>query len=506
MSEQLGERTGRALGWRGVQLLGHKVIFVVRLVVLARILGPTEFGLLTIAQTAIGVINQVTDLGMIPALVQKPAPERRHYNAAWTVNLFRGLVVAAVVVAAAPLVARVFGAPEATNVVRLLAASPVLLALSSIGLADLYRRMEFRSLAFIDLGQALANTVVSIGLASRLGVWALIVGALAGAGTHLLLSYLLAPRRPRLVFEAGAVRPLVDFGRWILLGGIIAVAGHFVLKAVISNRLGVAELGLYYMATQVAFLPVAVATEVGGSVAFPLFSRLQAQSRKAARGFRTLVVGMAGFLVPVCLLLIALAPSLVEHVFGERWHGTGPAIRVLALVPIIGLVGEASIPLLKGLGRPSRLVVMEGVQSVLLVLCVWSLAGAFGLVGAVSAWIPATLASQLAAVAFVRRAVDRPFRGLVAPLASIVGAAALGGALTLLLDHWVGGWLGGLVGLLVGGALGTVAVLSLLRLADRRLGGLFGSILRELVPRVGAGRRWVDTLVGVRGAVPGGER
>lgn len=506
MSEALGERTGRALGWRGTQLVGHKLIFLVRLVVLARILGPTAFGLLTIAQTAIGVMNQVTDLGMVPALVQKPAPERRHYEAAWTVNLIRGLVITVVVIAAAPLIARLFGAPEATDIVRVLAVSPMLLAASSIGLADLHRAMDFRSLAYIDLGQASVNTVVSIALAGRFGVWALIFGALAGAASHLTLSYVLAPRRPRLVFDAATIRPLVNFGRWILLTGIIAVAGHFVLKAVISSRLGVAELGLYYMATQIAFLPAEVATQVGGSVAFPLFARVQEQARKAARGFRNFVVGMAAVLVPASALLIALAPSLVEHVLGDRWQGTGPAIRVLALVPIVGLLGEASIPLLKGLGRPSRLVIMEAVQSGLLILCVWSLAAAFGLVGAVSAWIPATLASQVAAVVFVARALERPFRGLTVPLVAIVAASALGGGLAFLVDRWLGAWLGGLVGLLGAGALGIAVVFSVLWLADRRSGGRLAAILRDLAPRTGRAARWVDIVMGARDPVPGGDR
>ncbi len=491
MTEALGERTGRALGWRGAQLVGHKLIFLVRLVVLARILGPTAFGLLTIAQTAIGVMNQVTDLGMVPALVQKPTPERRHYDAAWTVNLIRGLVVTTVVVAAAPLVSRLFGAPEATDVVRVLAASPLLLAASSIGLADLHRAMDFRSLAYIDLGQALVNTVVSIALAARFGVWALIVGALAGAATHLALSYVLAPRQPRLVLDRETIRPLVDFGRWILLTAIIGVVGHFVLKAVISSRLGVAELGLYYMASQIAFLPVEVATQVGGSVAFPLFARVQEQARKAARGFRSLVVGMAGFLLPVCALLFALAPSLVAHVLGDRWAGTGSAIRVLALVPVIGMLGEASIPLLKGLGRPSRLAVIEAVQSALLVVSVWTLTSAFGLVGAVSAWIPATLASQVAAAVYVARALDRPLRGLAAPLVSIVVASAVAAGLAFLVDAWVGARFGGLIGLLAGGVLGGVAVLGLLWLADRRLGGRFEAILRELVPASGRVGRWL---------------
>lgn len=501
MSGELALRTERALGWRGLQLVGHKAIFLVRLVVLARLLGPTAFGLLTIAQTAIGVLNQVTDLGMIPALVQRPELRRRDYDAAWTVNLLRGAVITVLVVAAAPIVADLFQAPESVDVIRVLAISPLLLAGSSIGLVDLHREMDFRSLALLDVGQALANTVVSIALATRLGVWALIAGSLAGATTHLVLSYRLAPHRPRLVWDTRAIRPLIEFGRWILLTGVIAVAGHFALKAVISSRLGVAELGLYYMATQIAFLPAEVATQVGGSVAFPLFARIQEQAARLARAFRGLLVGMAVFLIPPCALLIVLAPALVEHVLGARWAGTGPAIQVLALVPVVGLFGEASIPLLKGMGRPSRLAVLEGVQSVLLVAFVWQLADTFGLAGAVAAWIPATLASQVAAVVFVGRALDSPLRGAKRLLASVVAVSVMAALVAAL----VAGWLGGLPGLLVGATAGSAAAVILMWVADRGNEGQIAAVLKEVAPSVVALGQRIRAALGLGPAVPGEE-
>lgn len=496
MTGELAARTERALGWRGLQLVGHKAIFLVRLVVLARILGPTAFGLLTIAQTAIGVLNRVTDLGMIPALVQRPELRERDYDAAWTVNLLRGAIITVLVVAAAPVVANLFDAPESVDVIRVLALSPLLLAGSSIGLVDLERAMDFRSLAFIDIGQALTNTVVSIALATRFGVWALILGSLAGAAAHLALSYRLAPHRPRLVWDARAIRPLIQFGRWILLTGVIAVAGHFALKAVISSRLGVAELGLYYMATQIAFLPAEVATQVGGSVAFPLFSRIQAQAARVGRAFRALLVGMAVVLVPPCALLMGLAPGLVDEVLGGRWAGTALPIQILALVPVVGLFGEASIPLLKGMGRPSRLAVLEGVQSALLVAFVWQLSAAFGLPGAVSAWIPATLASQVAALFYVRRVLEAPATGASMELASVLVASAAAGVVAAL----VSAWLDGLPGLLAGALLGGATALALLWVADRCSGGRIRSVLAEVAPSVVAVVGRVGAAVGLGGA------
>jgi O-antigen/teichoic acid export membrane protein len=81
--------------------------------VLARILEPEAFGLLAIALIPIGILLQASEFGMVAALVQARAPERRHYDVAWTIGLGRGVVTAALVFVLAPWVAELSGEPEA---------------------------------------------------------------------------------------------------------------------------------------------------------------------------------------------------------------------------------------------------------------------------------------------------------------------------------------------------------------------------------------------------------
>jgi O-antigen/teichoic acid export membrane protein len=98
-----------------------------------------------------------------------------------------------------------------------------------------------------------------------------------------------------------------------------------------SRQLGVAALGLYVLAAQLAYLPSEISSGVVGSVAFPLFARLQTNIQQARRAFRTMVVGMAVLLYPVCLMMIALARPLVVEVLGAKWNGTEPVIQILVL-------------------------------------------------------------------------------------------------------------------------------------------------------------------------------
>ncbi|MGH2536479.1 MAG: oligosaccharide flippase family protein [Candidatus Promineifilaceae bacterium] len=480
MSGDLVQRAGSALAWQTIQLGGLKLIFLLRLLILARLLRPDDFGLLTIAASAIGFMLSLTNFGIVEALVQGAVVNERGYNSAWTVTLGRALVVTAGVFLAAPLAAEIFSEPRSVELIRVLAFRPLLDALASAKVAGLTRDLHFRPLAALRLSEALANTVISIALALPLGVWSLVIGTLAGSITRLVISYRVAPHRPRIILDAAAIRPLLQFGRWIYFSSLIAMAGGNILRIAIARQLGAAELGLYYLASQIAFLPAEVASEVVGSVAFPLYARLQRNVQLAARVFRTFFSGMAALLYPASMLIIALAPSLEAGVLGPQWVGTAPIMRILALVSMIGLFGNATRPILRGLGQPQRATAVGLVQYALLVMLVWWLAGRFGAVGAAAAWLPAVAASQVISALFMTRLFPGSLGGLRSPLVAVVFASAAGGMAAYGLDR-IGP---GLASLILAIAAGSLVSYILLWLLERRFSLGFGHNLAHFFPQI----------------------
>ena len=109
---------------------------------------------------------------------------------------------------------------------------------------------------------------------------------------------------------------------------------------------------------------------------------------------------------------MALAPSIAEEILGPNWTGTAPVIRLLAIATLLGILGEVAVPVFKGIGQPYRIAALEAAQTLVLVVLVWWLAGRYGVVGAAAAWLPAVLLSQVLCIAFLRRALTRPFLGL----------------------------------------------------------------------------------------------
>lgn len=468
-----------AMVWKLIQMGGVKVIYMIRLLVLAILLVPTDFGLVAIATSATGFLLSLTNFGLIPAVVQAENMDDEKYDAAWTFDVTRSLLVASLTIVFAPVIADIFAEPLAIPIIRALALRPLVESLTSIKVAALNRSLTFRPLAYLKIVEAIFTTALSIALAPFFGVWALVWGPIAGTLSMVIASYILAPYNPRISFNWKAVRPLMNFGGWILITGLVAMAGTYGLRIVISRQLGAEALGLYFIAVQLAYLPSEVASEAVGAVAFPLFARLQNDISQATRAFRALFSGLAAVLYPVCALLIVLAPKLIHDVLGPEWAGTEDVIRILALVVMIGIFGEVAVSVFKGFGQPYKITMLEIVQSSVTILFVWFLTKRFGLAGAAMAWVPAVSLSQLLSMRFLQNMLQNPFKGLHSPLFAIMSATILCAITAMAASSYIEG----ITGLIMAVVLGGLSTVALIWIADRRFEIGFGNDLAVAFPQ-----------------------
>ncbi|MEO8355880.1 MAG: oligosaccharide flippase family protein [Chloroflexota bacterium] len=455
---------GTAMIWQAFQMGGVKALYMVRLLVLAILLTPADFGLIAIALAATGFLLNLTNFGLIPAVVQAENMDDDRYDAVWTFDMTRSVIVTTLTILFAPLIAEIFAEPRAVPIIQILALRPLIESLISIKIAALNRNLTFRPLAFLKIIEAVFNAVISIALAKPLGVWAMVFGMIGGAAAMVIASYILAPYRPRLLFDWNAVQPLLKFGGWLLVTGVVAMAGNFGLRIVISRQMGAEGLGLYFLAAQIAFLPNEIASEVVGSVAFPLFARLQSNLQQAARAFQAILTGLMALLYPICALIIVLSPILVQDILGTKWYGTVSLIRIMALAAMIALLADATIPLVKGFGQPYRVMQIELVQSVSLILMVWFLTNRYGTVGAALAWLPTVICIQLLCLYFIQDIFHDSLKETRRPLFAILLSTLAGAGISYLAIQI----LPNIPGLVIASLLAALATGSILWFSDHR--------------------------------------
>ena len=486
--EPLARQTGNALLWRTIQLGGGRAIGLVRTLVLARLLVPDDFGLLAIAWLTFEFAMALTEFGMREALIERSSSTAHERDTAWTISLVRTCVVVAVILVAAPLIAELFGAPRAANLIRIIAFSQVIDSLESIGVVDLSRSLRFRPQAAISLTGSVVFAVVAIALAPAMGVWAVGVGVVAGSATQTLMSYAVAPHRPRIRLDREIAKSLFAFGRWIYLINVLAILGTAVLQATISRELGSAALGVYYLSARLAFLPRNLLRRIVGDVMFPVHARLRSEPNRAGRMFRASVSAVWLIGAPIYVALAVLAPSLVNEILGAQWMGAGWVIRLLALSALASAVTDATVPMLQGRGRPAQAAALVGIRSAMLVALAWGLVTGYGVIGAAFAWLLAELVVQFTCVVVVHNLpmIERPFAGMMGRAVAIAAAAVAGGLAAIAIDWLLPGPLGVIV---AGGAVTTLTVV-LIWLLDRKLGLQLAEDVTQAFPMLGRlGRR-----------------
>lgn len=404
-------KPGQAFAWKAFQFGGVKLVFFTRTLVLAIILVPDDFGLFAIALASMELLQNLSNPGLYPALIQKSETDWSEFHAAWTVEVLRSLLITLVLIVFAPQIAMLFDEPRAAGLIRLIALRPLLLGLSSPKLIEQQRNLNFKPAVLAVVSDSIVHTLIAILLAAKLGVVAMISGILGGAAAYLLASYMFAPVMPKFKWQPGALLQLFRFGKWLMLTGLIVVLTNFSIRVLITRMVGTAALGLYYMAIKLAFLPVEVVDEIINSVSFSMFARLQSSLQSIRDLFRSLWDSTAVVVLPILTLLIVLAPDLINSVLGTKWNGTAELIRLLAVAGLAGMAGEVIIPVLKGLGDSDKTFKAELWQSLFLVLFTVVFTSRSGIYGAALAWIPAVIIAQIFSIFWINRKLVKPLAG-----------------------------------------------------------------------------------------------
>ena len=269
----------------------HAATFVTQ-VLIARWIGPDDFGDFAVALLVFTIVDGATESGVAAALVHRDIVERKHLDVAWTLSVIRGLTLGGLMLVTAPLIAALADAPAATPLIRWMALVPPLRALCSPAMVALERRLAYRRLACCSLIESAAMFAATIALVPVLdGAGPLVGGIIVGEIARLVASYAFAPHAPGLKVDRNATADLLRYGRWVTGSSIALLLLLYMDDAVVAGMLGAGALALYQLAYQVAGMPASETSMVVGQVAFTAMSRLATSRQRLALDAPELRVG-----------------------------------------------------------------------------------------------------------------------------------------------------------------------------------------------------------------------
>jgi len=382
----------RGMVWTGGGVAAEMALQAVVVMILARVLVPADFGVVSVALVVTGFVGIFGELGLIPALIQRETLEPAHLRTAFTGSLVFALLIGVVLWILSPFVARFFAVPAVSPMICVLALSPALRAWASVPSAMLQRAMRFRAVSVANVvSYLLGFGVVGVGMGvAGFGAWSLVGAHLVQAFVHGLTLHIASPVSHRLGVDRRALRDLLAYGGGVSfarLANYLATRGD---NMVVGHALGPTALGLYGPAYHLMALPADLFQRIVQTVLFPAISRLQAEPARLAAAYRRglAVTGLTA--LPGTMLAILLAPEVVDALLGPRWHGVTAPLQILAAGMFFRVGYKMSVVFVKAAGAVQQLALRQTAYPLLVLSLGW-LGTRWG-IGGVAAGVVAALA------------------------------------------------------------------------------------------------------------------
>lgn len=371
----------RGAGWTFAMRWATRLLGLLSTAILARLLSPTDFGLVAMAMIVVGFVDSWLNLGIDSALIQNQSADREDYDTAWTLRILQAVLVAIMILAAAPFAADYFRDERVVPLLWVLCFGLLISAFSNIGVVNFRKELQFDREFRYNVYAKFLGFPVTIGAAFALGnYWALAIGSVIGYAILCALSYGMHPYRPR--FTLSRWRSLWSYSKWMLLRSV----GHFAEtradEILVGGQFSTQQMGLYSVASELGQLPGSEIAAPLNNAMLPTFARIQDDPTRVADGF-VKVVGVVGTLaIPAGVGLAAVSEHLVPVFLGNQWVDAAPVLAILAIYGgVLRWKVSLVVNLSLALGRPSLAAGVSWFSLITLIPIAWILARTHGLPG-----------------------------------------------------------------------------------------------------------------------------
>lgn len=323
-----------SVNWTISSSIINALIAITAGAILARILGPSAYGIIAIANLVVSFASYFVRMGVGPALIHHENLTQDDIDFSTTFSMGVGLLATIVIALIAPLIAIFFDKPESAAVVAVMGFS-LWFSASSNNIASLLQRsMQFKQTALVNLGQSLTAAIFSISLAYLgLGVWSLVWSQIASRLISMIilfsLVYRIYPIRPRFSFIGH--EHLLKFGAKYSINSFLEYIGSNLDTIFVGKLFPAAQLGFYNRSYLLAYLPTENIMASINSVMFPVFSRLQTDQEKFKKAQLRLLLLTGLISSTIAMGMIPVTENLVLLLLGEKWLTAAPIMTVILL-------------------------------------------------------------------------------------------------------------------------------------------------------------------------------
>lgn len=348
-------RTVKGAAWSAVERLSVQGVQFATLVVMARLLTPTDYGLVGMLAIFITIGQLIADGGFSQAIIRLGKHTEEDVSTAFIFNIGVGGVLYLALYAAAPWIADFYGEPKLTDLARVLSLSVLINSTLVVHRAILTACIDFKTQAKTTLAGALSSGVVGVWMAySGYGVWAIAGLQLTNHAVTGIALWILSPWRPRMRFAKKSFSRLFGFGSRIMASDIFETFYNNVYMMTIGKVFTAYSLGCYTRADQLGEFASANVTRIVKRATFPALCSLRDEPDRLAGAFSRHIRYYAFIIFPLMAGLSAIAVPFIELLLGNQWLYAAMLLRILAIAMMLFPLISVNLMVLEVLGDSKR--------------------------------------------------------------------------------------------------------------------------------------------------------
>ena len=372
MKKNLLKKSVSGVKWSFAETILAQFLRLAIGIVLARLLTPADYGLISIAVIFFTISDVFITSGLGQAFIQKKDADETDAHTIFSSNFLVSVLFYLLLWFGSPWIASFFDQPELTLLIRVMAVIVIINSFNVIQFAIIRKNLQFKKKTLYSTISYSVSGVTGILCAfNGLGVWSLVIQQVLN---KLLLSILLfkaSPYTMKFSFSYDAFKPLFAFGSWLLLTNIVMRAFDQLYKFVIGKYYTSDALGLFEKGQQFPKLIYQQLSWTVGTVAFPVYSKLQDDKEEMNNAVNRFLKYSLILNLPLLGILFVVSESFVLVLLTQKWAGIIPFLKLFCIIGIFFPFYSYMLQFLEANGRTKLVFSITILMVISRILNVW---------------------------------------------------------------------------------------------------------------------------------------
>lgn len=352
--------------WSFIERFSVQLVQFVITIIMARILTPTDYGLIGILTIFMSLSQVFIDGGFSNALIQKKDVSEIDYSTVFCINVGISIIIYLILYFMAPLISDYYGQSILSPILRVYSLNLIINAFAAVQKTILTIKVDFKTQSKISLSAAFISGLGGIYCAYReFGVWALVIQSLILAISNVLLTTVYFRWHLLLVFSKDSFKNLFGFGSKLLIASVISAVYDNLYNIVIGKKFSAGELGYYTRARQFPDLLSVNISGIISRVSYPILSKVQDEDERLKNIYKKYIQISSFVIFPLLMLLVGLAKPIIVVLLTDKWIAVVPLMQILCFGLLWSGVTTINLSLLKVKGRSDLVLKLEVIKKVI---------------------------------------------------------------------------------------------------------------------------------------------